>query len=314
MIACFNNSGNVIRLSDHPDGGVVVDALLFYEGDHVDKNRQKHNVSKDRLNLLASNTNVDFNKGLEIPLKFEHHRELVSPSGGINNFGKLASPISCRPIEKGDLANPRLTHLLGRAGAFAQVHVLDRVEDVKKKIIKALSAGIDTTSNKFVEVSAVSDPSLAGAALLFSKPWSGYAEFAHGMTDFQEAWDQVKAWEKPYADLSKRLDVLVGVLKSIEAEENEDEIAFNSNQLKRQAVESFVESIIEYLKIDMEDEAEIESGDIYSQNAYAPSLLKQQSGNSGMNNYSRFDEDTEENILNFSGATEKRTKRRRRGR
>lgn len=306
-LAYFSDAGNIIRYQDHPDGGIIGEALIFYEGLHPDNLNRQHKVPAERIQLLASNTNAEYNQGRDIPLKFEHRPSLVDKNGAVNEFGKMASAVSCRPIEEKDLANPRLKNLVGKMGAFAQVHILDKVDEVKKKTIKALSAGIDPIANKIVEISAVSKPSLAGAALLFSQG-DNYttANFAsHGITDYEEAWEAITAWEKPHAELQKRFDVFLGNLQAIAAQEETDAIAFNSNNLKRKALEGFVEHLIDYLKIDMEqDEAEPE--DIYSSNAYEPNLI-----NPNTRNFNQ--EKNEDNILNFNQPNNKRAKRSRRG-
>lgn len=302
-IAYFSDAGNIVRYRDHPDGGIVGEALIFYEGEHTDNQKRKHKVPPERIHLLATNTNTDYNQGRDIPLKFEHRKSLVNDDGSINEFGKMASAVSCRPIEEQDLANPRLEHLIGRLGAFAQVHILDKIDAVKNKTIRALSAGIDPIANKFVEISAVSNPSLAAAALLFSQA-DNYttANFSqHGLTDYNEAKEKIEAWEKPHAELQKKFDIFLGTLQAIASEQEQEQIAFNPNNLKRKALEAFTEDLVNFLKIDFEEEGEPE--DIYSSNAYEPNLIQQP------NNFS--DGEDNDNILNFQAPTT--VKRRRRG-
>lgn len=300
-LAYFSNAGNIVRYRDHPDGGIVGEALIFYEGDHIDNQNRKHNIPAARIHLIAANTNKEFNQGRDIPLKFEHKKSLIDGLGSINEFGKMASAVSCRPIEEQDLANPRLRHLIGKLGAFATVHVLDKIDAVKNKTIKALSAGIDPIKNKFIEISAVSNPSLPGAALLFSSAENNTAFFSqHGLTDYEQAWEKVTAWEKPNAELQKRFDVFLGTLQAIALEEEKDNIAFNSNHLKRKAVEGFVEHLIDYLKIDMNELSDGEE-DIYNSNPYEPEIIQHS-----------LETNNVDNIVNFSQITT-RTKRKRRG-
>lgn len=330
-LAYFSDAGNIVRYRDHPDGGIVGEALIFYEGEHTDNQHRKHLVPAERIHLLASNTNIDYNQGREIPLKFEHRKELIDQDGGVNEFGKIASPVNCRPIEEKDLANPRLQHLIGKLGAFADVHILDKIDAVKKKTIRALSAGIDPIANKFKEVSAVSNPSLTGAALLFSQAQEGTRQEAlgtsnftlvpsayglvpnvanfsqHGLTDYNQAWEKITAWEKPHQELQKRFDVFLGTLQAIDTEREQEQIAFNPNDLKRKALEAFTEAMIDYLKIDM-DNVENDSEDIYNPNPYEPEIINQANNNYSASNASN------DNILNFNNATnKKRSKRSRRG-
>ena len=203
QICQFSNLGNINKYIDHPEGGIVGEALLFYEGQHPDNLRRLHDFPPSRIYALASNTNVDFNQGREIPLMVEHERKLIGKDGTIARMGKMASAVSCRPIEEKDLANPRLKNLVGKIGAFANIHVLDRLEAVKNKTIKPISAGIDPVNNKFIEISTVADPSLAGAALLFSNPYSTASFSNHGIVDYNEAKEKIESWEKPHQELQK---------------------------------------------------------------------------------------------------------------
>ena len=275
------------KYTDHPEGGIVGNALLFYEGEHVDNKGNKHLVPAERINLLAENTNLEYNTGREIPFMVEHEKKLkVSDEGDINQLGKMASPVYCRPIQLEDLPNQRLKHLIGKLGAFAQVHVQNCVDKVKNKTIKALSAGLDPVKNRFIEISAVAHPSLTGASLLFSTDFA-----SHGLTDYEEAKKQIDAWSKPHAELQKKFDIFLGTLQAIASEE-EDEIAFNPNNLKRKALEDFTEDLVNYLNISFEDEGE-DASNIYNSNPYDPNLYKQQQAN----NYA---EEETDNILNFN--------------
>lgn len=265
------------------------EALIFYEGEHTDNQHRKHQIPAERIQLLAANTNADYNQGRDIPLKFEHRKLLIGDDGAINEFGKMASAVSCRPIEESDLANPRLRHLIGKLGAFASVQILDKIDAVKNKTIRALSAGIDPVKNKFIEISAVSSPSLPGAALLFSRTnYNSPADFStHGITDYDEAWEKVTAWEKPHQELQKRFDVFLGTLNAIEMEKDAQPIVFNPNGLKRKALEGFVDHLIDYLKIEI-DGSETNPDDIYNKNPYDSQIINNGNGrdNSADNNYS----------------------------
>jgi len=305
----FNQSGaNLTKYVDHPEGGIVCEALLFYEGEHPDNKKQKHLCPPERIHKFAANTNVDYNKGRDIPVMVEHQRKLIDQNGSVNKLGKMASAVSCRPIEEQDLANPRLSHLVGKLGAFAQLHIQDKIDAVKSKTIKALSAGIDPIANKFVEISAVADPALPGASLLFSSPYGDLAAFStHGMTDYSEAKEKIEAWEKPHQELHKKFDIFVGTIMAIaQSDMNEQQYQFNSKQLKRNALEQFTEDLMDYLDISFDEEGEEE--DIYNSNPYQENLYNQQ-------NQSAFSaEDQGAEVLEFSDIKrEKRKKRRKRG-
>lgn len=260
------------KYSDHPEGGIIGSALLFYEGSHVDNAGKAHEVPAERINLFALNTNRDFAEGKEIPLMVEHSKTLIGANGVINKLGKLASPVFCREIQESDLPNPKMQDLVGKIGAFAQVHVVNRLDEVKNRTIRALSAGIDPVKNKFIEISAVAFPSLSGASLLFSARQQ--ANFAsHGLTDYNLAKERVEAWEKPYQELFKKFDIFAGTLQAIDLEAESSEFNFNTNQLKRKALEQLTEDLVDYLDISFEETNEEES-DIYNSNPYDVNVVK----------------------------------------
>lgn len=280
-----NAIGLTPKYTEHPEGGIVGDALLFYEGIHKDNAGRKHEVLAPRVNLFAINTNQDFNQGVEIPLMIEHSRSLIGSNGTINKLGKMASPVCCRPITEEDLPNANMKELIGKLGAFANIHVVNRLDEVKNKTIRALSAGIDPVKNKFIEISAVAFPALSGASLLFS---------SHGLTDYNEAKQKIEAWEKPYQELFKKFDIFAGTLQAIDLQEKQDDIAFNANQLKVKALEQLTEDLIDYLDVSFDKEQE----DIYTKNAYGTNLI----------NHSK---QVEDNILSFSAPQSSRKKRSR---
>lgn len=307
-IVYFSKSGaNLTKYVEHPEGGIVCDALLFYEGEHPDNKFKKHSCPASRIYEFAANTNMDYNQGRDIPLMVEHSRKLVGKDGSVNKLGKMASAVNCRPIAKEDLANPRLEHLVGKIGAFAQIHILDKIEAVKNKTIRALSAGIDPKNNKFVEISAVADPSLAGASLLFSNPYSVARFSNHGMVDYQEAKAKIQAWEKPHQELQEMFDIFLGTLMAIEQTQSDDleDFELRNDQLKKNALENFTEDLIDKLGISYE-EPESSPEDIYNTNPYQENLFS-------TNNRQNFSAaDTEADILEFA-TNKKRTKRNRRG-
>lgn len=300
-----SDSTNIIKYIDHPTGGIVGDALLFYEGDHIDNKGRKHSVPAERIQLIATNTNIDFNQGRDIPFKVEHRKTLIDDKGSVNKLGNMSSAVSCRPIEESDLANPRLNHLIGKLGAFAQIHVLDKIDAVKNKTIKAISAGIDPIKNKFIEISAVDNPSLVGASLLFSN-YDGTANFAqHGMTSYEEAKEKIEAWQKPHEELMKKFEIFLGVLMAIEHKQDDDSMGFNPLNLKREALEEFTEDMVNYLGITFDDESEQNPEDIYSPNPYDSSPYQQTQPQQ------QYSEKESDNVLEFNKPF-KRAKRQRR--
>jgi hypothetical protein len=282
------------KYTEHPEGGIVGNALLFYEGMHKDNAGRKHEVPAERINLFAINTNRDFNQGKEIPFMVEHSKTLIGNNGSINKLGKMSSPVCCRPIEELDLPNANMKELIGKLGAFAQVHVLNRLDEVKNKTIRALSAGIDPVKNKFVEISAVAFPALSGASLLFSANFN-----QHGLTDYNKAKERIKAWETPHQELQKKFDIFLGTLQAIALEQDSDPIAFNPNQLKIKALEQFTKDLVDYLDISFEEVTKKEN--IYNSNPYDLNIVK---------NHSVQQQDN--NLLNFNQKSN-RKKRIRRG-
>jgi hypothetical protein len=285
------------KYTEHPEGGIVGNALLFYEGMHKDNVGNPHEVPAQRINLFAVNTNRDFNQGKEIPLMVEHSKTLIGTSGAINKLGRMASPVCCRPIEESDLPNANMKELVGKLGAFAQVHVLNRLDEVKNKTIRALSAGIDPVKNKFVEISAVAFPALSGASLLFSANRNATVNFSnHGLTDYNEAKEKIQAWEKPYQELFKKFDIFAGTLQAIDLEKESSELDFNTNQLKRKALEQLTEDLVDHLHISFEETEESQEKNIYNPNPYDVNMIKNHS------------ETNDNNVVNFN-QTSNRKKR-----
>ncbi len=310
--AYFSDAGAIKpKYQDHPEGGIVGNALIFYEGDHIDNARRKHSVPAERIYRLAVNTNQEFNQGRDIPFKLDHRKSLAEKDGSVNKLGNIASEISCRPITEDDLANSRLKHLVGKIGAFADIHVRKLVDSVKDKTVRAISAGIDPVADRFVEVSAVTDPSLAGATLLFSRS-EDYAYFNHGIPSYSEAKEAIQQRQKPHEELLKMHDIFVGALMAIELkEEDRDGVPTNTQAMKRQALEEYVEDIADFLNIDVdgEEESDLNPEDIYNPNPYDQNLYQPPQG--AMGGQFSEPEPEEDNLIEFST---QRPKSKRRGR
>ena len=282
------------------DGSIYKKALLFVEGDHKDNKGRSHSFPGDRFLEIVNNTNTEFDKGTEIPFMADHSPKLLDDEGNVKKLGTLCSAIECHTIKEEDLPNPKHKNLIGRLGAFGKVNVTNKINEVVNGTIKLLSPGIDPVKNRLVEISAVAFPAISGLSL-----YSAQISFGdHGMTSYTEAKEHIEAWEKPQAELQKKFDIFCGTLRAIEAQDEDEEIAFNANNLRRKALEDFAEDLVSYLKISFDEDAGEE--DIYNPNPYAPNVIKnlQQDGQQ----YSQ----EETNVVNFSEIP-KRTKRTRRG-
>lgn len=282
-----------------PDGSIYKKALLFVEGDHKDNKGRGHSFPGDRFLRIVNNTNSEFNNGTEIPFMADHSPKLLDDEGNVKKLGTLCSAVECHTIAEDDLPNPKHSHLVGRLGAFGKVKVTNKIQEVINGTIKLLSPGIDPVKDKLVEISAVAFPAIQGLSL-YSSDQISFSD--HGMTSYTEAKEHIEAWEKPQAELQKKFDIFCGTLRAIEAQDEDEEIAFNANNLRRKALEDYAGDLVDYLKISFDEDTGEE--DIYNQNPYAPNVINNQQGQQ----YSQ----EETNIVNFSEVP-KRTKRTRRG-
>lgn len=223
------------------ENGIVKQALIIVEGTHKDNRGRTHDFPAHRVQRIVDNTNVAVASGIEIPLMLDHAKELVS-DGELKKLGELNSTVECRVISEQDLPNPKMRHLVGKLGAFAKFLVKNRVDEVKSGLIKLLSPGIDLASDRIAEVSAVAFPAIHGPAL-FKKA----EDFAFFAVNYTEAKEQFGAIRRLKQEAQEGFDILFGVLRDIDALDENEAMGISRNALKRKAAEDFYADLLEVL-------------------------------------------------------------------
>lgn len=261
------------KMEQAADDTLIKNALLLVEGTHKDNKGVVHQFPVQRIQTIVDNTNAAISQGYEVPLMADHSKELIS-GGHLKRLGELTSNVECRVITSKDLPNPKMQHLIGKLGAFAKVTVKNRVDDVKKGLIKLLSPGVDLLHERIAEVSAVAFPAIHGPALFqqvgsrksevgsteqdadllpsSAIDASSLATWASFSLDYDEAKEQAEAIRKQKNQAQDCFNILFGVLQSIDAVPKEQMIGTDPKALKRNALEKFMQDLLKVL--DVEDE------------------------------------------------------------
>ena len=164
--------------AEQVDGGVLVPALLFTDGDFTDAIGVKGSYTRRDLNRIVSATKKYFSTGGDIPI-FESNHDLNGAYSNDKKIGKLAvdEGLTVEEITEANLPDPRFTDLIGRYGIFGYglITRTDAVERYSQHLIKPLSIAFDpsggmTEGNKWAvfEVSAVPWGAVRGA-MFFAK-------------------------------------------------------------------------------------------------------------------------------------------------
>ncbi|MBW4635281.1 MAG: hypothetical protein KME30_26320 [Iphinoe sp. HA4291-MV1] len=226
-VACFDSFSTLLGQEDNNleyQDGLVKNALILIEGRHTDRNGNTHTFTADDIREIAENTNSILAKGQEVPLIFDHAKQLYL-NGEIKKFGEVLPCLESRVVEEKDLPKPGMSDLLGKMAIFGKVRVVSRVDDVRKGLIRLLSPGIDLVNRRLFELSAVLFPAIHGPAL--------FSQFS--ATDYAEAKQQMNANYKLMEQARDCLDVLFSVLRSVDASGNS-----NADMLRRKAFDDFV--------------------------------------------------------------------------
>lgn len=162
----FNDeSFHVFPIAAFRDNGaeaVVKKALVMVEGDHVDSQGRPHKFSAGRIRKIVENTNRLLQMGGRVPWQRDHKKEQSA------NIGDLEGLLEIKRITESDLHDPRLSHLVGRLGAFTKNLVAkgaDVVEELVAGRIKTLSPGIDIATDTIREISATPTPAIVGLSV-----------------------------------------------------------------------------------------------------------------------------------------------------
>ena len=250
--AYFDSTGGLVAIgsTDNNDGTVIKNALILVEGTHKDNKGVTHDFPRVRIQRLVDNTNEAIASGRELPLMLDHAKELVT-NGELKKLGELHSRLECRVISERDLPNPNMAHLVGMLGAFGKFVVRNRLEDVRKGLIKLLSPGVDLANERIAEVSAVAFPAIHGPAL-FS-------------LNYAEAKEQQGLIRKLKDEAQECFDILFGVIKDIESTDLNEMIGVSIPALKRKAADDFFQDLLTVLGINVI--SEIDNAETEPQNA-----------------------------------------------
>jgi hypothetical protein len=129
------------------------------EGSHTDSSKKHHIFDADRICRIVDNTNNWIARGGRVPWQLDHKKTQDA------NIGDLESGLEARVITPEDLPNPKLRHLVGKIGAFAERLVgkgVDVVNMVTAGRVKTLSPGIDVREDIIKEISATPTPAIVG--------------------------------------------------------------------------------------------------------------------------------------------------------
>lgn len=226
-------SKDAVLLQDYLDikDTLVKNALILVEGRHTDRYGNVHTFSATDIDEIADNTNVVLRSGQEVPFIFDHAKQLYI-NGQLSKLGEVLPQLESRVICEQDLPKSQMVALIGKKALFGKVRVISRLDDVRKGVIRLLSPGIDLTSKRLFELSAVLFPAIAGPAL-----FSQYSSI-----EYTEAKNQLTANHKLLDSSRDCLDVLFSVLRSIDASGLPD-----VNVLRRKAFTDFVADLSQSL-------------------------------------------------------------------
>ena len=141
---------------------VKTSALLFYEGEHTSMAGASKKWSKRTLEAIASKTAAYLAAGNRIKLYLAPQDHAINQAAAVG----LVSNVRLAEITDSTIPMPGQTDLLGKLGLYADVEILDgnAIQQYQKGLLKELSIGLGR-DNVIYEVSGVSIPALAGAAL-----------------------------------------------------------------------------------------------------------------------------------------------------
>jgi hypothetical protein len=228
------------------EGILTTRALLFYEGKHTSMGGTSKSWTKAALEKIVTSTNKWLSEGRRIKL-YASDADHAKISQGAT-IGYLSGQVELKEITESDLPMPGLTALVGKFGVFASVAIAgeENVTAYKDGRLKELSIGIGG-DNVILEVSAVSIPALAGAALF------GHAtretEFKFALTLGDAIADQnVERQMRSVSDLWWSFtDVMVSILEA--SPEDIAQSGKTADQLRSQAVDDFVAALRSRLSV-----------------------------------------------------------------
>jgi hypothetical protein len=247
----------------------VSKALLFVEGVHVDRKKNRHEFSAERVQRIAQNTNQKIREGDAVPFMRDHSKSSLDVQGHLEP-PEGEDAVYTKIITKEDLPNPKHTHLIGKLGLFTESLVAkskEAIKAIKDKTIKQISCGVDGIADVLVEVSSTPWPAIAGMSL-YSRDVSDM-EFSEIKLDeenpnndrfytMESALGLEKAATKKEEELSKLSNALSKVLIAIHLASEEELKGKNPIEESYNALEYFnmeVESLFELVEEDEEEDS-----------------------------------------------------------
>lgn len=266
-LSYFDSTGGLCQFSEDTSDGLVKNALVLIEGTHKDNQGVIHEFPPERLLRIASRTNNAMQEGIEIPLMADHSKQLIGSDGSLKKLGYFVSPFECRVITESDLPNPRMRNLIGKLGAFSKAKILNKVDEVRSKLINLLSPGVDLRSERLAEVSAVAFPAIQGPALFAASP------LVQDLS-FESVKQEQEAFKRQREDLNDAFEIFINTIQRIQRASPEQLTAIPPKQLLLSAVVDFSTEIKTRLGLDemISQPQSSEESLPYNTNAYAENL------------------------------------------
>jgi hypothetical protein len=253
--AHFQTAG--LLATDAPAGDTLqVRCLLFYEGKHTSMEGKATTYNAAKIRAIADATNKWMAGGRRVKLYAGSQDHYISQSSTI---GFLTGDVTAEEISADNLPLPGLTDLVGKIGIFGMVQISGaaNVDQYRDGRLKELSVGI-TPNNEIVEVSAVSIPSLAGAALFSTgnppSPEQAIAHFEATLAYALTLTDQIQedAIQRAEMQLWGLFEAFTSVLRDIRrtADENPDQLDGQTPEaLRSKATEDFITQLRSRLQV-----------------------------------------------------------------
>jgi hypothetical protein len=244
-------------------GTLTVRALLFYEGTHLSMSGETDSFDRAALESIVEATNGYLAGGRRIKLyASDSDHSKISQDATI---GFVTGSLTVAEITAADLPLPGLTDLVGKQGIFGMLQLSgqDNIDRYKDGRLKELSIGIDAQGSLFgiknliYEISAVSIPSLAGAAIFSATatvtPVQAIAQFRASLAYALTLTEQIQgnAIQQAEMRLWRVWDAFAEVLADIRRSDSEGTLPAGSTaeSLRSAAIEDLITQIRAQLQI-----------------------------------------------------------------
>ncbi|HEY9648145.1 MAG TPA: hypothetical protein V6C88_17345 [Chroococcidiopsis sp.] len=219
-------------------------ALVFYEGTHTPMSGKPLEVDKAKLEAIATASNALLSSGrrIKIYLSDSDHGKISQGAA----VGFVAGEFTVEQITADRLPMPGLDALVGQWGIYCPVTIADEraIAQYKNGLLKELSVGI-TATDEIIEISAVSMPALAGAALFSGLPEQGAYEFGLSLSEGLREIQQDRAEMQLYDVFS----AFMGVLSSVRDASAEELAGRSPDDLRRNAIADLSAALTSLLQV-----------------------------------------------------------------